>query len=197
MNSKINLQKEKEHSQKDFDELYKYLKSILNINKTLSNAFLGITLTAFIFLLSLGYPDILDLALIIGGISIKVVSLSLSILVLSFFFFLTSTFLLHYSELRLYRFYLHWDSELTLSNRYEKCEKIHNVYYKVASLILIYGVIFLIIAVFFIFFTFSMGGIIMVIITSLFIVFVINLIFLYLNMKEIITKKKKNQKSNP
>ena len=181
------------HSQKDFDELFEYLKSVLNINKTLSSVFMGLTLTAFIFLISLGYPDILDLELIIGDLSIKSVSSSLSLLVLSFFFFLISTFLFHYSELNLYRFYLYWDSELTLSDRYEKSEKLYNVNYYFAKTFLIYGVVVLIIAVIFIFTIFSVGGIFMSIIIFIFLGIVIASIFLILGIKKVFTKKKLNR----
>lgn len=192
MDSKINSDKENNHSQKDFDKLYKYLKNVLNIYKTLSSTFMGLTLTAFIFLISLGFPDILELVLIIGGISIKSILLSSSILVLSFFLFLISTFLLHSSVLKLYKFYLYWDSKLTLSERYQKCERIRNVYYYFAKVFLYTGVIFLIIAVFFIFLTFSVGGIIITILTLTIVVYIIVLIFLYLNIKEVCTKKEKN-----
>lgn len=145
--------KEKEHTQKDFDELYEYLKSITNINKTLSNTFMGITLTAFIFLITLGYPVIIDAVLI-----------SLVLLILSFFFFFTSTFLFHISELKLFRFYLYWDSELTLAKRYDKIEKLHKVYYNSAITLLVWGVVCLLIAVIFIFSTYSAVGFILAII---------------------------------
>lgn len=193
----MNSKKEKEHSQKDFDELYKYLKSVLNINKTLSSVFMGLTLTAFIFLLSLGYPDILDVVLIIGGISIKVVSSSLSILVLSFFLFLTTTILYHYCELKLHSFYLYWGSELTLSDRYEKSEKLYNVYYKKANFFLFFGVVCLIYAVIFIFLTFSAGGIFITIIILIYLGITISTIYLILRIIKVFTKKKKSLNSNP
>ena len=104
VDSKGNSKKVIEHSQKDFEKLFEYLKNVLNINKTLSSAFMGITLTAFIFLISLGYPDILDIVIIVEGTPIKVVLLILVLLVLSFFFFLFSTFLFHFNELKLYIF---------------------------------------------------------------------------------------------
>ena len=192
VDSKGNSKKVIEHSQKDFEKLFEYLKNVLNINKTLSSAFMGITLTAFIFLISLGYPDILGITLIIGGNSVKVVSLSLSILVLSFFFFLTSTLLFHFSELKLYSFYLYWDSKLTLSDRYEKSEKLYNVNYFYAKLFLIYGVVVLVIAVIFIFLTFSVIGIIISIIILIIIGSVIASIILYPIIKKIFTKKKKS-----
>ena len=194
MQSKVKSNKKDKLSQKDFKELYDYLKSVLNINKTLSSAFMGITLTAFIFLISLGYPDILDIGLLIEGTSIKTISLSLNILVLSFFFFLISTFFIYYSELKLNRFYLYWDSKLTLSDRFEKTEKLYKVQYFFVKLFFYSGVTFLIIAVFFIFFTFSTGGIIITIIILSILVFGIISIFLYLNMKEIFIKKKESQK---
>ena len=188
----MNSKKEDEHSKKDFEELYRYLKSVLNINKVLASAFMGITLTAFIFLISLGYPDILGITLIIGGNSVKVVSLSLSILVLSFFFFLTSTLLFHFSELKLYSFYLYWDSKLTLSDRYEKSEKLYNVNYNFINIILFSGVVFLIAAVIFIFLNFSAGGIFMTISMLIFIGALIITIYLSIRIKQRMNKKKKD-----
>jgi len=191
MDSKTNSKIEIEYSQEDFDKLYKYFKSVLAINKTLSSAFMGITLTAFIFLLSLGYPDILEEELIIGAISIKIVPASLSILVLSFFFFLTATFLYHYCELKLHSFYLYWGSKLTLSDRYEKSEKLYDRYYNFAFIFLFSGVVFLIAAIIFIFLKFSMGGIFIAIIMLIYIVIVIGMIYLYLRIKKYFLKKKK------
>jgi hypothetical protein len=165
MDSNLNSKEEKEPSKEDFEKLYKYFKSVLKKNKTLSIAFMGITLTAFIFLLSLGYPDVLDDVLIIGGITIKVVSSSLSILVLSFFLFLLTTFLYHYCELRLDKLYLYWKPKHNLSIRYEKSEQLYDGYYKFAYFLLFSGVAFLITAVTFIFLNFSAGGIIIALIS--------------------------------
>lgn len=185
MDLKMNPKKGNELSQKDFDVLFKYLKSVLSINKTLSTAFMGITLTAFIFLISLGYPDILELELIIGGISIKSVPSSLSFLVLSFFFFLTSTFLFYYSELKLQKFYLYLGSKLTLSERYEKSEKLLKVNYYFAKIFFLYGVIVLILAVILIFFIFSPGGIFIVILTLMSLVPVLVLIYVNIRLKKV------------
>ena len=46
MNSKTDSKEKEKHTQKDFDELFEYLKGVLNINKTLSSVFMGLTLTA-------------------------------------------------------------------------------------------------------------------------------------------------------
>ena len=150
IDSNLNSKKEKVPSEEDFEKLYKYFKSVLKKNTTLSIAFMGITLTAFIFLISLGYPEIIDIEEIILGISIKVVSLSLSILVLSFFLFLIATFLYHYCELRLDKLHLYWKPKHKLSLRYEKSEALYDGYYKFAYFLLFSGVIFLITAVTFI-----------------------------------------------
>ncbi len=192
MDSKINSKIE----DKDFDDLFKYLKSVLNINKTLSSAFMGITLTAFVFLISLGYPEIFEEVLIIGGISIKVVPLSLSILVMSFFSFLASTIIYHYCELNLLSLYLYWDPEFTLSNRYEKSEKLYNVYCNIANVSLFYGVVSLIAAVIFIFLYFSAPGIVLVIMLFIISVIIIGPMYLFLRIKRHFTKKKKGKKLN-
>ena len=172
--------KETEHSQKDFDKLFKYLKSVISINKTLSNTFFGITLTAFIFLITLGYPDIID-----------AVFLSLILLILSFFFFFTSTFLFHISELKLYRYYLYLGSELTLTERYEKSEKLHKRYYNSAILLLVWGLFCLLIAVILIFSTYSAGGFIIAVIFLIILGLLMVPMFLIPGIKKIFTKKKK------
>lgn len=189
MDSKINSKIEDKDFQKDFDELFKYLKSVLNINKTLSSVFMGITLTAFVFLISLGYPDMFEEVLTIGVISIKVVPLSLSILVLSFFMFLTSTIIYNNCELKLLSLYSDWEPEFTLSIRYEKSEKIYNVYYIFANIILFYGVVSLIAAVIFIFLHFSAGGIILAIIVFIALGIVIGTMYLYPRIKRHFHKK--------
>lgn len=191
MDSKINSKIEDKDLQKDFDDFYKYLKSVLNINKTLSTVFMGITLTAFVFLISLGYPDIFEDVLIIGSISIKVVPASLGILVMSFFLFLASTIIYHYCELNLLSLYLYWDPEFTLSNRYEKSEKLYNVYYLIANLGLFYGVLSLIAAVILIFLYFSAGGIFLAIIMFIIFGIVIGTMYLFFRIKRHFAKKKK------
>lgn len=192
MDSKTNSKIEVENLQKDFEELYEYLKSVLKINKTLSSVFMGITLTAFVFLISLRYPDMLEEVSIIGGIPIRVVGASLGILVISFFFFLTSTMIYHYCELNLNRLSLCRDPKFTLSNRYEKSEKLYKVYYKIASISLFYGVGTLITAVIFIFLYFSVGGIVLTIITFLMFWALIGVMFLYLRIKRHFTKNEKD-----
>ncbi len=191
MDSKINSKIEDKDFQKDFDELFKYLKSVLNINKTLSSVFMGITLTAFVFLISLGYPDMFEEVLTIGAISIKVVPLSLVILVLSFFMFLTSTIIYNSCELNLLSLYSDWEPEFPLSNRYEKSEKLYNVYYLIANVILFYGVISLIAAVIFIFLHFSVGGIILAIIVFMALGKLIGTMYLYPRIKRHFKPKKK------
>ena len=191
MDSKKNSKIEDEDIQKDFDDLFKYLKSVLHINKSLSSVFMGITLTAFIFLISLGYPDILEETLIIGGNPIKVVALSLSILVLSFFFFLTSTIIYNYCELNLLSLYLYWDPEFSLSNRYKRSEKLYNRYYHIANAILLYGVISLIAAVIFIFLYFSAIGIFLAIVILIISGIILGMAYLFLRIKRYIKNKKK------
>lgn len=186
----MNSKEDNKYSQEDFENFFKYLKNVLNINRTLSSVFMGITLTAFIFLVSLGFPDILELDLIIGGIPIKIISFSLSLLVQSFFFFLISTLLFYYSELKLFRCYFYPDSKLSSFERYEKSKKLHNVIYKFAKLFLFTGIIYLIISVIFIFLTFSIGGIILFILMLMILLDSIVIIVLCLIIKKRFTKKK-------
>jgi len=194
LNSEAKSIEEDKHSQKDFDELHNYLKSVLSINKSLSSVFMGITLTAFVFLVSLGFPDILDLELIIGGISIKSVQFSLILLVLSFFFFLSSTLLYHISELKIYSFYLYWDSKLTLSERYKKSEKVYIRYYSCGNFFLFFAVNVLIIAVIFIFLTFSVWGIMIFIVTIITLGIAVAPTLLYFGINKVIKKRKKVKK---
>lgn len=176
---------------KNINELYDYLKRVLSINKTLSSTFMGVTLTAFIFLISLGYPDILYEEIIIGKLTIKVVLLSLSILVLSFFFFLSSTFIYHYCQLKLNSLYLFWPSDLSLSNRFDKIEKLYLDPYKIANFVLFFGVITLISAVIFIFFYFSTGGIILSILIFSIFGTGIGVLYLIINIKRLVKNRKK------
>ena len=192
VDSKGNLEKVIEHSQEDFDELFEYLKSVLNINKTISSTFMGITLTAFIFLISLGYPDILDEIFVIGFLSIKLVPFSLIYLVLSFFFCLISTFLYHFCELKLHKLYRYWPANLTLSDRYEKSEKLFKAYNNIFNVFLFYGVVFLIFAVIFIFLNFAAVGIFTTVIIFSSIGVALGTTYLYPKIKKFVNKKRKS-----
>ena len=156
----IDQDSEKQDLKRDFDDLYQYLKNVTSIYRGLSSTFMVVSLTAFIFLISVGYPDLLDVEIIIGNSTIKVISLSLSLLVLSFFSFLISTLLYYYKSIKVNILYLYWDSKLSLTDRYEKIDKLADLF--IAGLFLLLGILTLIGAVIFIFLYFSAAGIIMV-----------------------------------
>lgn len=156
----IEQDNEQNDLKKDFDDHYQYIKNVTSIYRGLSSTFMVVSLTAFIFLISVGYPDLLDVEIIIGNCTIKVISLSLSLLVLSFFSFLISTFLYYYKSIKVNILYLYWDSKLSLTDRYEKIDKLADLF--IAGLFLFLGILTLIGAVIFIFLYFSAAGIIMV-----------------------------------
>jgi len=175
----IDQDSEKQDLKRDFDDLYQYLKNVTSIYRGLSSTFMVVSLTAFIFLISVGYPDLLDVEIIIGNSTIKVISLSLSLLVLSFFSFLISTFLYYYKSIKVNILYLYWDSKLSLTDRYEKIDKLADLF--IAGLFLLLGILTLIGAVIFIFLYFSAAGIIMV--TFLFSFYGLSILMFYLFTK--------------
>jgi len=155
----IDQDNEKTDLKKDFDDLYQYLKNVTSIYRGLSSTFMVVSLTAFIFLISVGYPDLLDVEIIIGNSTIKVISGSLALLVNSFFSFLISTLIYLYKSIKINSLYLYWDSELSLSERFEKIQKLADLF--IAGLLLLWGILTLGGAVIFIFLYFSAFGIIL------------------------------------
>ena len=102
-----------------------------------------------------------------------------------------STFLFHISELKLYRFYLYLGSKLTLTERYEKSEKLRKGYYNSANILLIWGVFCLLIAVILIFSTYSAIGFIIAVIFLIILGILIVPIFLIPGIMKVFTKKEK------
>jgi len=158
----IDQDSEKQDLKRDFDERYQYLKNETSIYRGLSSTFMVVSLTAFIFLISVAYPGLLDVYIIIGNIYIKVISFSLALLVFSFFSFLFSTLIYYYKSIKTNSLYLYWDSELSFSDRYEKLGKLADL--QIAGFFLSMGIVTLGGAVVLMFLYFSAGGIIMAVI---------------------------------
>ncbi len=192
---KCNLN-ERNHEQddlkKDFDDLYQYVKNVTGIYRNLSSTFMVVSLTAFIFLISVGYPDLLDVQIIILYTAVKVISLSLALLVFSFFLFLISTFIYLYRSLKVNTLYLYWGSKLSLADRYEKIDKLTES--DSAGLFLFLGIMTLISAVIFMFLYFSAIGIVLIIIILLFYGFLMFIFYLPKILKRICRRFKRFNK---
>jgi len=145
--------------EKEFHKIYKYIVKITSSNKTLSNLLTGISLTSFVFLISFGYPEMLDEIIIIGQIQIFVLPFSLAFLALSFFMCLTSSLFFYFIEGKTNNNYYYNETE-DFSKRIEKIEKYIGLI-GFANIVLGFGVFALIYSVIVIFLYFSTGGIIL------------------------------------
>ncbi|MEE9376540.1 MAG: hypothetical protein V3V33_00710 [Candidatus Lokiarchaeia archaeon] len=183
---------EQDDLKKDFDDLYQYVKNVTGIYRNLSSTFMVVSLTAFIFLISVGYPDLLDVQIIILYTAVKVISLSLALLVFSFFLFLISTFIYLYRSLKVNTLYLYWGSKLSLADRYEKIDKLTES--DSAGLFLFLGIMTLISAVIFMFLYFSAIGIVLIIIILLFYGFLMFIFYLPKILKRICRRFKRFNK---